>query len=61
MYLPPTVLDYRSRAIPLTRVVCDWLPRDTTYGQRHYTNVQDGFGVSLICSRRAQFAVVCEM
>jgi hypothetical protein len=36
IYLPPRVLDYRSEVQPVLRVVWDWLPKDTTYGQRVY-------------------------
>lgn len=34
--LPESVLDYKSREIPVSKVVSDWLPKDTVYGQRLY-------------------------
>ena len=40
--LPGKVLDYTSQALPITRVVFDWLPKDTVYGQRVYRGA-DGF------------------
>lgn len=46
--LPAQVLQYHSRAIPLSKIVCDWLPRDTTFGQRYYTNAQEAFTVSMM-------------
>ena len=42
--LPEKVLDYTSKPLLLSRVVYDWLPKDTVYGQRNYT-APDGFGV----------------
>lgn len=36
--LPERVLDFESREIPVERIVLDWLPADTTYGQRLYTS-----------------------
>jgi hypothetical protein len=42
--LPPRVLDYESEVIPVQRIVWDWLPKDTTYGQRRYT-APDGFAI----------------
>ena len=44
IYLPEKVLDYESVASPVTKVVWDWLPRDTTYGQRLY-RATNGFGI----------------
>ena len=44
VYLPPNVLNYRSSAFPLARVVWDALPKDTTFGQRLYAG-PDGFQV----------------
>ena len=40
--LPPKVLDFESKQIPISKVVLDWLPKDTTYGQRIY-KAPDGF------------------
>jgi hypothetical protein len=45
VYLPPRVLSYDSQPSPLARIVWDWLPKDTTFGQRRYTNRADGFTV----------------
>jgi hypothetical protein len=44
VYLPPRVLNFESKAVPLAKLVWDWLPKDTTYGQRFYAT-PDGFGV----------------
>jgi len=40
--LPEEVLDYTSEARPIQQLVLDWLPKDTTYGQRLY-KAADGF------------------
>jgi hypothetical protein len=45
VFLPAQVLNFQSKPIPLAKIVCDWLPKDTTYGQRFYT-APDGFSVS---------------
>ena len=45
VYLPPEVLDYQSKPLPLAKLVLDWLPKDTTYGQRMYT-ASNGFRIS---------------
>jgi exosortase len=42
VFLPPDVLAYRSEELPLSPTVCDWLPKDTTYGQRRYVG-RDNF------------------
>lgn len=42
VYLPNRVLGYDSRPLPLQQIVWDWLPKDTTYGQRRYFR-EDGF------------------
>jgi hypothetical protein len=42
VYLPPRVLNYDSEPQPVTDVVLNWLPKDTTYGQRMYKS-PDGF------------------
>lgn len=44
VYLPPAVLNYRSKSVPLAWVVWDALPKDTTFGQRLYV-APDGFQV----------------
>ncbi|HMJ64344.1 MAG TPA: exosortase-associated EpsI family protein [Candidatus Binatia bacterium] len=44
IYLPEQVLDFKSEPIPVTRTVFNWLPKDTTYGQRMY-RAEDGFGI----------------
>jgi len=45
VYLPPRVLNYGSDVVPVAKVAWDWLPKDTTYGQRLYA-APDGFQVS---------------
>jgi hypothetical protein len=40
--LPETVLDFTSKEIPVAKVVNDWLPKDTVYGQRVY-EAPDGY------------------
>jgi hypothetical protein len=40
--LPERVLNFESEPIPMERKVLDWLPKDTTYGQRSY-KAADGF------------------
>jgi hypothetical protein len=44
IYLPEKVLDYISYPNPVTRLVWDWLPKDTTYGQRIYRDT-NGFRI----------------
>jgi hypothetical protein len=44
--LPEQVLDYTSQALPVEFVVLDWLPKDTTYGQRLY-KAADGFQTAI--------------
>lgn len=44
--LPENVLDFHSRALPLTTNELDWLPPDTTYGRRFYV-APDGFAMQL--------------
>ncbi len=34
--LPEKVLDYKSEIIPVAKIVSEWLPKDTVYGQRIY-------------------------
>jgi hypothetical protein len=46
IYLPPRVLDFESEATPVAHKVLEWLPRDTTYGQRLYRD-KDGFGIQV--------------
>ena len=45
VYLPPQVLNYGSVVVPVAKVAWDWLPKDTTYGQRLYA-APDGFKIS---------------
>jgi len=40
--LPDRVLNFKSETVPVERVVLEWLPKDTTYGQRLY-KAEDGF------------------
>lgn len=40
--LPDRVPNFESQIIPVDRIVLDWLPKDTTYGQRLY-KAADGF------------------
>src|SRR5881397_3683187 len=47
IYLPAQVLDYDSESMPVTKQVLDWLPKDTTYGQRFYRS-KDGFSVQVM-------------
>jgi len=42
--LPARVLEFTSQVRPVDKVVYDWLPKDTTYGQRLYA-APDGFQV----------------
>jgi hypothetical protein len=42
--LPERVLNFESKVQPIAKIVCDWLPKDTTYGQRAY-QAPDGFWV----------------
>lgn len=46
VYLPTQVLEYASLPVPVDKVVLDWLPKDTTYGQRLYTATNDGFEIA---------------
>ena len=43
--LPESVLDYTSEKVPIDQVVYNYLPADTSYGQRKYT-APDGFARS---------------
>src|SRR4051794_32788170 len=36
VYLPESVLNYKSEIQPISLVTLGWLPKDTTYGQRIY-------------------------
>lgn len=49
IYLPERVANFTSKAMPIDDKIIDWLPKDTTYGQRFYEG-PDGF--------QAQMAVV---
>lgn len=42
--LPETILNYKSITVPVARVVHDWLPKDTVYGQKVY-EAPDGFWI----------------
>src|SRR5262245_45123990 len=44
--LPAQVLNFTSQEPPVAKVVFDWLPKDTTYGQRIY-EAPDKFWVSV--------------
>ena len=44
VFLPARVLEFNSQVRPVDKVVYDWLPKDTTYGQRLY-QAPDGFQV----------------
>ncbi len=44
--LPVQVLDFRSEPQPVARLVLDWLPKDTTYGQRLY-QAPDGLKIAV--------------
>lgn len=44
--LPEQVLDFTSADVPVEHLVLNWLPKDTTYGQRLYT-APDGFRAAL--------------
>jgi hypothetical protein len=44
--LPERVLDYTSRALEVDKGTLDWLPQDTSFGQRLYT-APDGFEVAV--------------
>jgi hypothetical protein len=44
--LPEHVLDYTSEAVPVDKLVLDWLPQDTSFGQRRY-RAPDGFEASV--------------
>jgi hypothetical protein len=44
--LPERVLDYTSEAMAVDKQTMDWLPQDTSFGQRRY-QAPDGFAASL--------------
>ena len=44
--LPDQVLDFTSKEQPVAKVVTEWLPKDTTYGQRIY-EAKDGYWVAV--------------
>lgn len=44
--LPAQVLNFTSQEQPVAKVVIDWLPKDTTYGQRIY-EAKDGYWVAV--------------
>jgi hypothetical protein len=43
--LPDNVTGYKSQVEPVARIVLEWLPPDTTYGQRRY-KAADGFEIA---------------
>src|SRR5215203_6812431 len=44
--LPEQVLDYQSKSMKIDKVVLDFLPQDTSFGQRFY-KAGDGFEVQV--------------
>ena len=44
--LPERVLNFASKLLPVSTNVTSWLPKDTTYGSRHY-QAPDGFGMTI--------------
>src|SRR5688572_22537054 len=46
VHLPEKVLNYTSEVVPLEKIVLDWLPKDTVYGQRTYKS-PDGAQVAM--------------
>ena len=44
--LPEQVLDFTSQPLPVDYLVLDWLPKDTTFGQRVY-KAADGFQTAI--------------
>ena len=44
VWQPEKVLNFQSKVVPVSKIVEEWLPRDTVYGHRHYT-AADGFEV----------------
>ena len=44
IHLPETVTGFVSKAVPMQKLVLEWLPPDTLYGQRHY-EAEDGFWI----------------
>lgn len=44
VFLPVELPGYRSQPMPVAQVVLDMLPKDTTFGQRHYVG-NDGFWI----------------
>jgi len=44
--LPERVLNFESKPVPVSTNVLKWLPKDTTYGFRHY-QAPDGFEMTL--------------
>ena len=45
--LPEEVLNFKSKELPVAKVVSEWLPKDTVYGQRIYED-PDGFWLQAI-------------
>src|SRR4051794_37253931 len=46
IYLPELVLDYTSKPVPTDQNLLDYMPKDTSFVQRHYTG-PDGFPLLL--------------
>jgi hypothetical protein len=44
--LPEKLLDFTSEAVPIDKLVVDFLPQDTSYGQRIY-RAEDGFEITV--------------
>lgn len=44
--LPERVLNFSSEVLPIEKIVLDWLPKDTTYGQRLYQS-PEGFKIAM--------------
>ena len=44
VYLPIDIPGFRSQPFPVAKVVWDWLPKDTVYGQKNYV-AADGFRI----------------
>lgn len=45
--LPEQVLEFSSEVIPVDKMVLDFLPKDTSYGQRHYRSADGSFETML--------------
>ena len=45
--LPENIPGYKSEAVPQADIVVGILPKDTSFGQRRYTSLDDGFGMNV--------------